>query len=60
MSYTQKQISNAINIGAKKKQRKEAVRKLTPDEKVKLIKDRFGLSHGGSKQNKKKRNKRRK
>lgn len=60
MSYMQKQINNAIRIGDKKREQKEVIKKLTPEEKVKLVKNRFGLSHGGSKQNKKKRKKRRK
>lgn len=33
------------------------VKHLRKEEKVKWIKDRFGLSHGGTKQNKKKRRK---
>lgn len=40
--------------------KRKFLKSLTPEDKALLIKERFNLTHGGTKQNKKKRKKRRK
>ena len=55
MSYIDQQFSKAMQTSGAKRKRKVAVKKMTPEEKVQMIKARYGLSHGGTKQNKKKR-----
>ncbi len=59
MSYIDQQFNKAMSVSGTKRKRKQAVKKLSPEEKVEYIKQRYGLTHGGSKQNKKKRKKRR-
>lgn len=60
MNYLNKQFDKAITKGNTARKRKAAVKMLTPEEKVSVIKQRYGLVHGGTKQNKKKRKKGRK
>lgn len=54
-------ISNDINrlFDMKESKKRQSIsekrrkKKMTPEEKVSAMKERFGLTHGGSKQNKK-------
>lgn len=60
--YTAKIINQVYDKKSSDRQEKatkrKRLKKMTPEEKVALVKERYGLTHGGTKQNKKKKKRR--
>ena len=63
-AYTAKMVNRVYDKKEQEHKQKKALerkrKKLTPEEKVQIIKERYGLTHGGTKQNKKKKKGRKK